>query len=239
MGDPTYARQAQAMNDIVRAECDKFPNCRFLDTWDLLCDPEDTYATFLKNDKGGKIKIRANDKIHFTVAGGDILARSFFDQASRLAVFRPKTKTPPNPWRATPYPRQRPLHEGSMTERVSKTRLQPPVPAYFPRHFSSPPFSRRCVSSRRLRRIPGTRRIEPSGLFESPRAKPGKTVVLVVGDSLSVSLADKLETVLDKNRCTLERLCRERRGLTRPELLDFPSELRNCSAGSRRTWSSS
>ncbi|MFZ5811361.1 MAG: DUF459 domain-containing protein [Thermodesulfobacteriota bacterium] len=92
MGDPTYARQAQAMNDIVRAECDKFPNCRFLDTWDLLCDPEDTYATFLKNDKGGKIKIRANDKVHFTVAGGDILARSFFDQASRLAVFRPKTE---------------------------------------------------------------------------------------------------------------------------------------------------
>ncbi len=68
--------------------------------------------------------------------------------------------------------------------------------------------------------------IEPSGLFERLRAKPEKTVVLVVGDSLSVSLADKLETVLDKNRCTLERLCREGGGLTRPELLDFPSELK-------------
>ncbi|QLA20171.1 GDSL-type esterase/lipase family protein [Desulfolutivibrio sulfoxidireducens] len=90
MGDPTYARQAQAMNDIVRTECEKYPNCRFLETWDLLCDPEDTYAAFLKNDKGVKIKIRANDKIHFTAAGGDILARSFFDQASRLAVFRPR-----------------------------------------------------------------------------------------------------------------------------------------------------
>ncbi len=67
--------------------------------------------------------------------------------------------------------------------------------------------------------------IEPSGLFERPRAKPGKTVVLVVGDSLSISLADKLETVLDKNSFTLERLCREGGGLTRPELLDFPSEL--------------
>ncbi len=92
MGDPAYARQAQTMNDIVRAECEKFPNCRFLDTWNLLCDPEDTYAAFLKNDKGVKIKIRANDKIHFTVAGGDILAKSFFDQASRLAVFRPRTE---------------------------------------------------------------------------------------------------------------------------------------------------
>ncbi|MFZ5811360.1 MAG: GDSL-type esterase/lipase family protein [Thermodesulfobacteriota bacterium] len=68
--------------------------------------------------------------------------------------------------------------------------------------------------------------IEPSGLFERARAKPGKTVVLVVGDSLSVSLADKLETVLDKNRCTLERLCREGGGLTRPELLDFPAGLK-------------
>ncbi|MDQ7830406.1 MAG: DUF459 domain-containing protein [Desulfovibrionaceae bacterium] len=92
MGDPTYARQAQAMNDIVRTECGKYPNCRFLDTWNLLCDPEDTYAAFLKNDKGAKVKIRANDKIHFTVAGGDILAQSFFDQASNHAVFRGKSE---------------------------------------------------------------------------------------------------------------------------------------------------
>jgi hypothetical protein len=91
MGDPVYARQAQAMNDIVRAECSKFPNCRFLDTWNLLCDPEDIYAAFLKNDKGVKVKVRANDKVHFTVAGGDILAQSFFEQASRHAVFREKT----------------------------------------------------------------------------------------------------------------------------------------------------
>lgn len=90
MGDPVYAKQAQAMNDIVRAECSKYANCRFLDTWNLLCDPEDIYATFLKNDKGMKVKVRANDKIHFTVAGGDILAQSFFEQASRHAVFREK-----------------------------------------------------------------------------------------------------------------------------------------------------
>jgi hypothetical protein len=91
MGDPTYARQAQAMNEIVRTECGKYPNCRFLDTWNLLCDPEDTYAAFLKNDKGGKVKVRANDKIHFTVAGGDILAQSFFDQASNHAIFQEKS----------------------------------------------------------------------------------------------------------------------------------------------------
>jgi hypothetical protein len=91
MGDPIYAKQAQAMNDIVRTECGKYPNCRFLDTWNLLCDPEDIYATFLKNDKGVKVKVRANDKVHFTVAGGDILAQSFFEQASRNVVFREKT----------------------------------------------------------------------------------------------------------------------------------------------------
>lgn len=91
MGDPVYAKQAQAMNDIVRTECGKYPNCRFLDTWNLLCDPEDTYAAFLKNDKGAKVKVRANDKIHFTVAGGDILAQSFFDQASRDVLFLEKS----------------------------------------------------------------------------------------------------------------------------------------------------
>ena len=78
------------MNDIVKAECDKAKLSHFLDTWSLLTDEQGNYSTFLPNDKGVKIKIRANDKVHFTVAGGDILAHYFLTQLAKDVELRPK-----------------------------------------------------------------------------------------------------------------------------------------------------
>ncbi|BAH76148.1 SGNH/GDSL hydrolase family protein [Solidesulfovibrio magneticus] len=77
MGDAPYAKQVEIMNDIVKTEAAKFRNSTYLDTWTLLADDQGNYSTFLPNDKGVKIKVRANDKVHFTVAGGDILAQAF------------------------------------------------------------------------------------------------------------------------------------------------------------------
>ncbi|KAF5029681.1 hypothetical protein DSECCO2_646060 [anaerobic digester metagenome] len=91
MGDPSYAKQAEVMNDIVKTECGRFATSRFLDTWSLLTDAQGNYSTFLPNDKGVKIKVRANDKVHFTVAGGDILAQSFLATLAKEMELRPKT----------------------------------------------------------------------------------------------------------------------------------------------------
>jgi hypothetical protein len=90
MGDAPYAKQVQIMNDIVMTECAKFKNSRYLDTWNLLADDQGNYSTFLSNDKGVKIKVRANDKVHFTVAGGDILAQSFLTTLARDVEITPK-----------------------------------------------------------------------------------------------------------------------------------------------------
>jgi hypothetical protein len=95
MGDASYARQAQIMNDIVKTECAKAKNSRFLDTWNLLADEQGNYSTFLPNEKGVKIKVRANDKVHFTVAGGDILAQSFLGQLAKDMDLRPKPPREP------------------------------------------------------------------------------------------------------------------------------------------------
>lgn len=97
MGDATYAKQAAVMNDIVKAECAKAKNSRFLDTWTLLTDGQGNYSTFLPNDKGVKIKVRANDKIHFTVAGGDILAQSFLTTLGKDYDLHPKHPPKPEP----------------------------------------------------------------------------------------------------------------------------------------------
>jgi uncharacterized protein len=95
MGDAAYAKQAQVMNDIVKTECAKAKNSRFLDTWNLLADEQGNYSTFLPNEKGVKIKVRANDKVHFSVAGGDILAHSFLTQLSKDVELRPKAPREP------------------------------------------------------------------------------------------------------------------------------------------------
>jgi len=91
MGDAPYAKQAEIMNDIVKVECGKFNTSRFLETWNLLADIQGNYSTFLPNEKGVKIKVRANDKVHFTVAGGDILAQSFLSAIAKEVDLRPKT----------------------------------------------------------------------------------------------------------------------------------------------------
>jgi uncharacterized protein len=97
MGDAAYAKQAEIMNDIVKAECAKAKSSRFLDTWTLLTDEQGNYSTFLPNDKGVKIKVRANDKVHFTVAGGDILAQSFLTILAKDYDLRPKHPREPEP----------------------------------------------------------------------------------------------------------------------------------------------
>jgi len=90
MGDPTFAKQVQVMNGILKTECAKYSASRFLDTWNLLTDAQGNYSTFLPNEKGVKIKVRANDKVHFTVAGGDILAQSFLAALAKDMELRPK-----------------------------------------------------------------------------------------------------------------------------------------------------
>jgi lysophospholipase L1-like esterase len=65
----------------------------------------------------------------------------------------------------------------------------------------------------------------PRGLFDIPEKKKALPVVLVAGDSLSISLADKLETAVGRQDCTLVRLGKVGGGITWPELLDYPAEL--------------
>jgi uncharacterized protein len=109
MGDTAFAKQAEVMNDVIKAQCAKVKNSHFLDTWTLLTDSQGNYSTFLPNDKGVKIKVRANDKVHFTVAGGDILAQSFLTALAKDVDLRPKTPREPagranNAAAATPAP---------------------------------------------------------------------------------------------------------------------------------------
>ncbi len=72
---------------------------------------------------------------------------------------------------------------------------------------------------------PESVQVAPRDLFQARGPKKSPPVVLVVGDSLSISLADTLDGVLNGHGRAMVRLGRVGGGLTWPELLDFPQAL--------------
>jgi S-formylglutathione hydrolase FrmB/lysophospholipase L1-like esterase len=94
MGREPYNGRAAVINQVAKAACQKSPNCRFFDAWDILADDQGRYSTFLPiNDK--KQRVRAKDSIHLTEAGGRIMAEAFWTYLSDLATFGETKKADP------------------------------------------------------------------------------------------------------------------------------------------------
>ena len=90
MGDPELAAKSQALNTLARQACQELPNLRYLDTWPLLADQQGNYAHYLVNEKGAKVRVREGDKIHFSSAGGDIIARQLFSASGLIEGLKQK-----------------------------------------------------------------------------------------------------------------------------------------------------
>ncbi|HEX6313122.1 MAG TPA: DUF459 domain-containing protein, partial [Acidimicrobiia bacterium] len=54
----------------------------FVDTWELFQDENGNYADYLPNEAGEAVKYRADDGIHLTGAGGDVVAKQIYRQLS-------------------------------------------------------------------------------------------------------------------------------------------------------------
>jgi hypothetical protein len=50
----------------------------FVDIYPLFQDDKGGYADYLPNDSGDLVRYRADDGIHFTRAGGDLIAEEVF-----------------------------------------------------------------------------------------------------------------------------------------------------------------
>jgi hypothetical protein len=90
MGDPDLAAKSRALNSMVREGCDGSSRARFLDTWDLLCGPEGGYAQHLTTPAGHRVRVREGDKVHFSVAGGDIIVKALLRDAEQTVELRPR-----------------------------------------------------------------------------------------------------------------------------------------------------
>ncbi|MHC1741792.1 MAG: DUF459 domain-containing protein [Syntrophobacteraceae bacterium] len=61
-------------NMAARNACNRVENCRFIDTFEALCDENKKYTNYLKEPNGSSIRIRAKDGIHFSMEGSNLLS---------------------------------------------------------------------------------------------------------------------------------------------------------------------
>jgi hypothetical protein len=85
MGDAVLAAKSQALNAVIRQVCEESKVCRYVDVWSSLADQQGQYAPYLTDGKGERIKVRQDDRIHFSPAGGDIIVRALLKEAGELS----------------------------------------------------------------------------------------------------------------------------------------------------------
>jgi hypothetical protein len=61
------------VNDVAKDVIRRRPDVTFIDAYDLFSDDDGEYAATLPGVDGDDVRVRTNDGIHFTPAGGDLL----------------------------------------------------------------------------------------------------------------------------------------------------------------------
>lgn len=62
-------------NMAAKNACSRVDNCRFIDTFEVLCDENKKYTNYFREVDGSSVRIRAKDGIHFSMEGGNLLSR--------------------------------------------------------------------------------------------------------------------------------------------------------------------
>lgn len=80
MADPDRAERVREINDIFHSEAGKRGWVRYVDTWDVTSSPDGSYTQSVEID-GELTEIRDADGLHFTLAGGALLADAVIEAA--------------------------------------------------------------------------------------------------------------------------------------------------------------
>jgi hypothetical protein len=81
MADPAFSEHVKGVNSIFKQVADRHPNnVVYVDAYSLFSTPDGKYAPMLTVPDGKLVRVRADDGVHFTPDGGDLLAKSVFDQ---------------------------------------------------------------------------------------------------------------------------------------------------------------
>jgi hypothetical protein len=80
MSDSAYSERVKGVNDVFREVAANHPEVTYVDAYSVFSAPDGKYAPLLSRGDGKVIRVRADDGVHFTPDGGDILAKAVFDR---------------------------------------------------------------------------------------------------------------------------------------------------------------
>jgi len=73
---PAQTQRFDVINAVVLQEAKKRPDtATYVDTYTTFAGDDGGYAEYLQDRRGGTVKVRADDGVHFERAGGDMIAR--------------------------------------------------------------------------------------------------------------------------------------------------------------------
>jgi hypothetical protein len=74
-----FSETCRSLNAIYSSVCQEHVDATFMPTYGLFSDGSGQYSAYLKNASGKTVLMRANDGIHFTEAGGDLVGKALID----------------------------------------------------------------------------------------------------------------------------------------------------------------
>jgi hypothetical protein len=149
--DPSTDAGVRQIDDLARSVVDRRTDATFVDAYQLFSNPQGHYSADLAGPDGKVQRMRADDGIHFTPAGGDLLANVVFGpidtrchviaQAQPFAP-KPVIETPgstqlPNTYRVTPT--TRPFVGVPVAPPTTRPRLVVPTTAPVTAPVTAPP----------------------------------------------------------------------------------------------------
>jgi hypothetical protein len=82
---PTYSADMSYINDIYAEETARF-GAQFVPLWTVIADPQGEYAAYGKDRDGTTLRMRADDGIHMTAAGYELVAEKIVSLFSAAAA---------------------------------------------------------------------------------------------------------------------------------------------------------
>lgn len=79
MRSDKYAETARTLNAIYEQICEEDPRAWYIDAYALFSDEEGNYTAYRPDSSGETQLVRAEDGIHFTPAGGDLVVQAVLD----------------------------------------------------------------------------------------------------------------------------------------------------------------
>jgi hypothetical protein len=80
MSDAAFSERVKSVNSVFQQVTARHPEVTYVDAFTVFSGPDGKYAPVQVGGDGKVVRVRAQDGIHFTAEGGDVLAKALFDQ---------------------------------------------------------------------------------------------------------------------------------------------------------------